>query len=155
MRPCLHLLSRIKFTTMAVRSRISHRPQEHHLQGNQGGITMKTTDFSNVKVGDKIIYYTTGWYSHEVLATVTRVTPKQFEVDKCIMFRKKDGSMVGDNYINASYATNKDIERVQIRERKKFLNGRIVRVVGDAIKLSRFSIADLESIYEIIKKYES
>lgn len=48
-------------------------------------------DFSNVKVGDKIKYYSRWWGNAPHFATVTKVAPKHFEDSKKVKFRKSDG----------------------------------------------------------------
>lgn len=43
-------------------------------------------NFSNIKVGDKIKYYPRLWGDFPHFATVTKVTPKQFEDSKKVRF---------------------------------------------------------------------
>lgn len=75
-------------------------------------------DFSNIKVGDKIKYYSR-WWSFVHLATVTKVTTKQFEDSKNVKFRKSDGRCIGGSYINCSIATEEDIAEFHRRKLRK------------------------------------
>lgn len=76
-------------------------------------------DFSNIKVGDKIKYYSR-WWSFLHLATVTEVTPKQFEDSEKVRFRKSDGRCISGCYSDCSIATEEDIaESNRLKLRKK------------------------------------
>lgn len=113
------------------------------------------TDFSNVKVGDKIVYRLGGyWNSRDVLTTVVKITPKQFVDDKQLRFRKEDGAMVGDSFRYARFATDEDIATFKERGRRAFLCNNIRSFSNYSDKLESFTIADLEAIYDIIKKYK-
>lgn len=107
---------------------------------------MNDVDFSDVKEGDKIVYLTGGWHSCRVLATVTRVTPKQFKDERGETFRKSDGQMVGNSHRNARYATEEDIEREH--------RNQIYRTLRSYSGWESWSTEDLDTIYNVIKKYE-
>ena len=111
---------------------------------------MNEVDFSDVKEGDKIVYLTGGWHSFRVLATVTRVTPKQFKDDRGETFRKSDGKMVGNSYRNARYATEEDIKEIREREHRN----QIYRTLRSYSDWESWSTEDLDNIYNVIKKYE-
>lgn len=67
-------------------------------------------DFSNIKVGDKIKYYPRFWGDFPHVATVTKVTPKQFKDSRNVIFRKSDDRCISSSYIycNCSIATEED-----------------------------------------------
>ena len=115
---------------------------------------MEKTDFTNVKVGDKIVYRTGGWYGRDVLAVVAKVTPKQFEDKGQIKFRKEDGKMIGESYRYARYATEEDIRHFKELDRRGYLMTHISNVTHMSSRMDNFSTEDLEAVYNIIKKYE-
>lgn len=65
-------------------------------------------NLENIKLGDSVIFSSGGWGRRTIIAKVTRVMPKQFEVGS-YRFRKKDGAMIGDTYNQCRLATEKDI----------------------------------------------
>ena len=115
---------------------------------------MNNTDFSDVKVGDKIVYRTGGMYGHDMLSVVEKVTPKQFEDKMQIKFRKEDGRMIGESYRYARYATEEDIRHFKELDRRGYLMTHISNATHMAYRMDKFSTEDLEAIYSVIKKYE-
>lgn len=80
-------------------------------------------DFSNVKVGDKIKYYSR-WWGFLHLATVTEVTPRQFKDSRNVKFRKSDGRCINGSCVNCSIATEEEIaESNRLKLREKNANG--------------------------------
>lgn len=114
----------------------------------------RKADFSNVKVGDKIVYRLGHWNSRDVLTTVVKITPKQFVDNKQVRFRKEDGAMVGDSCRYARFATDEDIATFKERDRRAFLCNNIRSFSDYSGKLESFTTADLEAIYDIVKKYK-
>lgn len=76
-------------------------------------------DFSNIKVGDKIKYYSRWWYDAPHLTIVTKVTPKQFEDSRNVKFRKSDGWCINGSCVNCSIATEEDIVEFSRRNLRK------------------------------------
>lgn len=114
---------------------------------------MKRESFENVGIDDKIIY-TEGryYYRREVLASVTKVTPKRFIDNYGNTFRKEDGRNIGD-WFYCQYATDEDVRRVTEQNRRKLLCSQILLIINRSA-IEKFSTAELESIYEITHKYE-
>lgn len=78
-------------------------------------------DFSNVKVGDKIKYYSR-WGGFLRLATVTEVTPRQFKDSRNVKFRKSDGRCFNGSCVNCSIVTEEEIAEFNRRKlREKML----------------------------------
>lgn len=110
-------------------------------------------DFSNVKVGDKIKYYPRLWGDFPHFATVTKVTPRQFEDSKKVRFRKSDGWCIGGSYINCSIATEEDIaESNRLKLREKILTEASV-LLGMGSFSHKITDEDVQAIYNIINKY--
>ncbi len=107
---------------------------------------MNKVDFSDVKEGDKIVYLAGNWHLYKVLATVTRVTPKQFKDDRGETFRKSDGKMIGNSFRKAHYASEEDKEREH--------RNQIYRTLRSYSDWESWSTEDLDNIYNVIKKYE-
>ena len=112
------------------------------------------TDFTNVMVGEQIIYRVGSWNSYEVIRKVVKVTPKQFEDNAHVKFRKEDGRMVGESFRYARYATGEDIAAFKERDHRAFLCNNIRSFSDYSGKLKSFTTADLEAIYDIVKKYK-
>lgn len=109
-------------------------------------------DFSNVKVGDKIKYYSR-WWGFLHLATVTEVTPRQFKDSRNVKFRKSDGRCISSSYINCSIATEEDIaEFSRCKLREKMLTEASV-LLGMGSFSHKVTDEDVQAIYNIINKY--
>lgn len=117
---------------------------------------MTKQDFSTVKVGDKVIY-TTGstWYSHTVIEPVVKVTPKQFKTKDGNSFWKKDGTMIGNSWRSAAYATEKDIAEINARDHRREMKTKITNFVSNYNKMESLSTQELETIYNLISKYDN
>ena len=110
-------------------------------------------DFSNVKVGDKIKYYSRLWGDFPHFTTVTKVTPKQFEDSKKVRFRKSDGLCISGSYINCSIATEEDIaEFKRCKLREKMLTEASTLLGMDSFS-HKVTDEDVQAIYNIINKY--
>lgn len=110
-------------------------------------------DFSNIKVGDKIKYYSRWWGNVPHFATVTKVTPKQFKDSKNVIFAKSDGRCIGCSYINCSIATEEDIaEFNRLKLREKILTEASV-LLGMGSFSHKVTDEDVQAIYNIINKY--
>lgn len=110
-------------------------------------------DFSNVKVGDKIKYYSYWWCDDPHLTIVTKVMPKQFEDSDKVRFRKSDGWCISSSYINCSIATEEDIAEFNRRKlRKKMLMEASV-LLGMGSFSHKITDEDVQAIYNIINKY--
>lgn len=110
-------------------------------------------DFSNVKVGDKIKYYPRFWGDFPHVATVTKVTPKQFKDSRNVKFRKSDGRCINGSYINCSIATEEDIAEFNRRKlREKMLMEASVLLGMDSFS-HKITDEDVQAIYNIINKY--
>ena len=110
-------------------------------------------DFSNVKVGDKIKYYSRWWCDAPHLTTVTKVTPKQFKDSKNVVFRKSDGRCISSSYINCSIATEEEIaEFNRLKLREKMLTEASV-LLGMNSFGHKVTDEDVQAIYNIINKY--
>lgn len=112
------------------------------------------TDFTNVKEGDNIAYRIGHWHQSNIVTTVVRVTPKQFEDNRRNTFRKADGKRIGESHIYAHYATSEEIAAFKEQSRRGFLCSNIIGSTGVSYKLEQFTTADLEAIYDIVKKYK-
>lgn len=110
-------------------------------------------DFSNVKVGDKIKYYPRFWGDFPHVATVTKVTPKQFKDSRNVIFRKSDGRCFSSRYINCSIATEEDIAEFNRRK----LREKMLTEASVLLRMRSFSHKvtdeDMQAIYNIINKY--
>lgn len=110
-------------------------------------------DFSNIKVGDKIKYYSRWWGNAPHFATVTKVAPKHFEDSKKVKFRKSDGRCISSSYINCSIATEEDIAEFNRRKlREKMLTETSV-LLGMGSFSHKITDEDVQAIYNIINKY--
>lgn len=110
-------------------------------------------DFSNIKVGDKIKYYSRWWCDAPHLTTVTNVTPKQFKDSEKVRFRKSDGWCISGCYIDCSIATEEDIAEFNRRNlRKKMLTEASV-LLGMGSFSHKITDEDVQAIYNIINKY--
>lgn len=110
-------------------------------------------DFSNIKVGDKIKYYSRWWGNVPHFATVTKVTPKQFKDSKNVIFAKSDGRCISCSYINCSIATEEDIaEFNRLKLREKMLTEASVLLGMDSFS-HKVTDEDVQAIYNIINKY--
>lgn len=110
-------------------------------------------DFSNIKVGDKIKYYSRWWCDAPHLTTVTKVTPKQFKDSKNVIFRKSDGRCISSSYINCSIATEEDIaESNRLKLREKMLTEASL-LLGMRSFSHKVTDEDVQAIYNIINKY--
>ena len=109
-------------------------------------------DFSNIKVGDKIKYYSR-LRGFLYIETVTEVTPRQFKDSRNVRFRKSDGWCIGGSYINCSIATEEDIAEFNRRK----LREKMLREAGALLSMDSFSHKvtdeDVQAIYNIINKY--
>ena len=110
-------------------------------------------DFSNIKVGDKIKYYSRFWGDFPHVATVTKVTPKQFKDSMNVIFRKSDGWSINGSYIDCSIATEEDIAEFNRRKlREKMLTEASV-LLGMRSFSHKVTDEDVQAIYNIINKY--
>lgn len=110
-------------------------------------------DFSNIKVGDKIKYYSRWWGDFPHFATVTKVTPKQFEDSEKVRFRKSDGWCISGCYSDCSIATEEDIAEFNRRNlRKKMLTEASI-LLGMRSFSHKVTDEDVQAIYNIINKY--
>lgn len=103
--------------------------------------------FENIKVGDIVIFESGGWYNYTIIDKVTRVTPKQFEV-KSHRFRKKDGSMIGNNYI---LATDEDIAAHNKEQQRISLRNKVSKFFKSYDSVDSLTIEELGKIENIIK----
>lgn len=109
-------------------------------------------DFSNVKVGDKIKYYSR-WWSFLHLATVTEVTPRQFKDSRNVKFRKSDGRCINGSCVNCSIVTEEEIaEFNRCKLREKMLTEASV-LLGMGSFSHKITDEDVQAIYNIINKY--
>ena len=109
-------------------------------------------DFSNVKVGDKIKYYSR-WGSFLHLATVTEVTPRQFKDSRNVKFRKSDGRCFNGSCVNCSIVTEDEIaEFIRCKLREKMLTEASV-LLGMGSFSHKVTDEDVQAIYNIINKY--
>lgn len=109
-------------------------------------------DFSNVKVGDKIKYYSR-WGSFLHLATVTEVTSRQFKDSRNVKFRKSDGRCFNDSCVNCSIVTEEEIaEFNRCKLRKKMLTEASI-LLGMGSFSHKVTDEDVQAIYNIINKY--
>lgn len=104
----------------------------------------------NIKIGDTVIFTTGGRYSRTIVAKVTRVTPKQFEVG-AHRFWKKNGSMVGANFKQCRIATEKDIADLKMEKHRKSLREEIYKFFKYYDNVELLSVEEMEKIIEIIK----
>lgn len=110
-------------------------------------------DFSNIKVGDKIKYYSRWWGNVPHFATVTKVTPKQFKDSTNVIFAKSDGRCINGSCVNCSIATEEDIaESNRLKLRKKILTEASV-LLGMGSFSHKVTDEDVQAIYNIINKY--
>nr|DAT40439.1 MAG TPA: hypothetical protein [Caudoviricetes sp.] len=106
--------------------------------------------FENIKVGDIVIFESGGWYNYTIIDKVTRVTPKQFEV-KSHRFRKKDGSMIGDNYRRCRLATDEDIAAHNKEQQRISLRNKVSKFFKSYDSVDSLTIEELGKIENIIK----
>ena len=112
-------------------------------------------DFSDIKVGDKIKYYPRFWGDFPHIATVTKVTPRQFKDSRNVKFRKSDGRCISSSWIycNCSIATEEDIAEFNRRKlREKMLTEASV-LLGMGSFSHKVTDEDVQAIYNIINKY--
>ncbi len=102
----------------------------------------------NIKIGDIVIFSTNDGYQ-TIVGKVTRVTPKQLEVGS-YKFRKKDGSMVGNNYNHCRFATEKDIAD-EMKKYRNSLRNTISQFFKSYQNINYLTIEELERIESIIK----
>lgn len=107
-------------------------------------------NLENIKLGDSVIFSTGGWGQRTIIAKVTRVMPKQFEVGS-YRFRKKDGAMIGDTYNQCRLATEKDISDFKMEQHRNSLRSTISNFFKFSDKLRSLSIEEMEKIVDIIK----
>ena len=109
-------------------------------------------DFSNIKVGDKVKYYSS-WFGFLHLATVTEVTPRQFKDSRDVKFRKSDGRCINGSCVKCSIVTEEDIAEFN----KRKLREKMLTEAGVLLGLRSFSHKitdeDVQAIYNIINKY--
>ena len=109
-------------------------------------------DFSNVKVGDKIKYYSR-WGGFLHLATVTEVTPRHFKDSRNVKFRKSDGRCFNGSCVNCSIVTEDEIaEFNRCKLREKMLTEASV-LLGMGSFSHKVTDEDVQAIYNIINKY--
>ena len=85
-----------------------------------------------------------------IVDKVTRVTPKQFEV-KSHRFRKKDGSMIGNNYIHCRLATDEDIAAHNKEQQRISLRNKVSKFFKSYDSVDSLTIEELGKIENIIK----
>ena len=107
-------------------------------------------NLENIKLGDSVIFSSGGWGQRTIIANVTRVMPKQFEVGS-YRFRKKDGAMIGDTYNQCRLATEKDISDFKMEQHRNSLRSTISNFFKFSDKLRSLSIEEMEKIVDIIK----
>lgn len=107
-------------------------------------------NLENIKLGDSVIFSSGGWWQRTIIAKVTRVMPKQFEVGS-YRFRKKDGAMIGDTYNQCRLATEKDISGFKMEQHRNSLRSTISNFFKFSDKLRSLSIEEMEKIVDIIK----
>lgn len=107
---------------------------------------------NDIKVGEKIIYRIGGFYNRRfVVATVIKVSAKQFEDSEGNKFRKEDGKMICySEYCRR--ATEEDVAVYKALRHRNAVYTNVTSIINE--KLSDFSTEDLEKIYEIAKKYK-
>ena len=110
-------------------------------------------DFSNIKEGDKIKYYPRFWGDFPHVATVTKVTPKQFKDSKNVIFRKSDGWCISGCYIDCSIATEEDIAEFNRRNLRKKMLTEASLLLGMRSFSHKITDEDVQAIYNIINKY--
>lgn len=109
-------------------------------------------DFSNIKVGDKIKYYSR-WGGFLYLVTVTEVTPRQFKDSRNVKFRKSDGRCINGSCVNCSIVTEEDIAEFNRRKlREKMLTEASI-LLGMRSFSHKVTDEDVQAIYNIINKY--
>lgn len=109
--------------------------------------------FENIKVGDRIVYNTGGWYSERVVSKVVRVTPKQFVDDRDCRFDKINGCIIGDRWRRCELATEEDVKKFEEDKRRKFLAYSISNFARNCSNLYSLTTEELETVYAITKKY--
>lgn len=107
-------------------------------------------NLENIKLGDSVIFSSGGWGQRTIIAKVTRVMPKQFEVGS-YRFRKKDGAMIGDTYNQCRLATEKGISDFKMEQHRNSLRSTISNFFKFSDKLRSLSIEEMEKIVDIIK----
>lgn len=109
-------------------------------------------DFSNVKVGDKIKYYSR-WGGFLRLATVTEVTPRQFKDSKNVKFRKSDGRCFNGSCVNCSIVTEEEIAEFNRRKLREKMLTEASTLFGMDSFSHKVTDEDVQAIYNIINKY--
>lgn len=107
-------------------------------------------NLENIKLGDSVIFSSGGWGRRTIIAKVTRVMPKQFEVGS-YRFRKKDGAMIGDTYNQCRLATEKDISDFKMEQHRNSLRSTISQFFMYHDKINSLSVDEMEKIVEVIK----
>lgn len=107
-------------------------------------------NLENIKLGDSVIFSSGGWERRTIIAKVTRVMPKQFEVGS-YRFRKKDGAMIGDTYNQCRLATEKDISDFKMEQHRNSLRREIYKFFKYYDNVELLSVEEMEKIIEIIK----
>ena len=105
-------------------------------------------EFENLKVGDLVVVRG-NIIAGEELSKIERVTNSQIVISNR-RYRKKDGRLVGEgnwHYGSIKPATEKDIERINERERKDELLAFIRKVAW-----CNLSLESLETICDVVKK---
>lgn len=118
-----------------------------------------TSDFKNIKVGDKIIVKNFNQNSVKVL-TVTRLTKTQF-ISNDLKFSKKNGKFLGGlsrGYIYAYNATDELIEKIEIYNTKINVLNNFTMFISkinareDALNISEESYEMMIGLYIKFKK---
>lgn len=109
-------------------------------------------DFSNVKVGDKIKYYSR-WGGFLRLATVTEVTPRQFKDSRNVKFRKSDGRCFNGSCVNCSIVTEEEIAEFNRRKLREKMLTEASTLFGMDSFSHKVTDEDVQAIYNIINKY--
>ena len=109
--------------------------------------------FENIKVGDRIVYDTGGWYSERVVSKVVRVTPKQFVDDRDCRFDKINGCKIGNRWYRCELATEEDVKKFEEDKRRRFLVHTFFNFARNSSNLYSLTTEELEAIYAITKKY--
>lgn len=108
-------------------------------------------NMENIKVGDIVIFTTAGWNQKTIIDKVTKVTPKQFEVQG-YRFWKKDGTMAGDHFRHCRIATEKDIADFKEEKHRNNLRIKIRNFFSSYQNIECLTIEEMEKIKSIIEK---
>lgn len=109
-------------------------------------------NFEDVKVGDKVICNSNGFYAKSIVDIVVKVTAKQFVTKRGNRYKKSDGYEIGGRD-TCIHGTEENIKKIEHENYVEALRSKAYRFFNSP-KVEKLTDADLEAISNIIDRYK-